>query len=83
MPSDKPEAQETLAELFARDPFDYTKDDIDRIILYYRESRASFNLGGKAAASPKIDLGELGLGPTPALPRKPAKLADLKKDMGK
>jgi hypothetical protein len=57
-------ADETLAELFARDPFTYTQEDLDKIIAYYREARSAFNLGGKRAPkdTSKVNLDELGMG---------------------
>lgn len=52
----------TIAELFARDPFQLTKLDIDRIIAHMRESRQHFKLGGKPLSEKKpVDLKELGL----------------------
>lgn len=54
-------SNETLAELFARDPFSYTKEDIDLIIRYYREARSSYNITGKREVG-KVNLSELGLG---------------------
>ncbi len=42
-----------ISELFQRDPLSLTKPDIDAIIAYYREARAKFNLGEKAAGSTK------------------------------
>ena len=39
--------EETLTELFARDPFSYSKQDIDRLITYYRDARRNFVLTGK------------------------------------
>lgn len=42
-----------MAELFARDPLQHTKESIDEIIAYYRVARANFNLGDKTAGSPK------------------------------
>ena len=54
--------QETIAELFARDPFTLSKLDIDRIIEHMRESRQHFKLGGKPLAEKKkVDLKDLGL----------------------
>lgn len=55
--------QETISELFARDPFTYSKEDIDRIIAHYREARKNFNLGGPKATKekPVVNLAELGL----------------------
>ena len=58
--SDEPE--ETITELFARDPLKYTKQDIDRLIAHYRKSREHFNRTGKAAKTPeKVSLKDLGL----------------------
>jgi Holliday junction resolvase len=56
----------TMSELFARDPLNLTKEDIDQIIEYYRARRTQFNLGIKDAGAAKkldepIDLEELGL----------------------
>lgn len=42
-----------IARLFAEDPLNLTKDDIDAEIAYYRTARANFNLGEKAAGSTK------------------------------
>lgn len=56
--------QETLAELFARDPFTLSKLDIDRIIEGMRAARAQFKVTGKGTAEKKpVDLKELGLLP--------------------
>jgi hypothetical protein len=55
---------DTIAELLARDPFELSKLDIDRIIEYYREARKNFALSGKAAPraeKPRASLDELGL----------------------
>lgn len=53
---------DTIAELFARDPMTYAFQDIDRIIHYYRERRKDFNLTGKAKpVEKKVDLADLGL----------------------
>lgn len=53
---DKP----TLAELFARDPHNYTREDIDALIAEYREKRKLFNLGVRDAAAPaKLSLREV------------------------
>jgi hypothetical protein len=60
-----------IAELFARDPGQHTKESIDEIITYYRNARAQFVLGDtkagkttkpKGPAGPKLgslDLDEL------------------------
>jgi hypothetical protein len=42
-----------IARLFAEDPLNLTKDNIDEIIAYYRTARANFNTGEKAAGSTK------------------------------
>lgn len=42
-----------IAELFARDPLKLTKDDIEKIVTYYRSCRAQFNLGNLQAGSAK------------------------------
>lgn len=55
---------QTISELFARDPFTLTKEDIDKMIEYYRDRRKDFVLGGKASPKiekPKVDLNDLGL----------------------
>ena len=49
-----------LAELFARDPLDLSKDDIQLIVQKLRDSRHRFNAGDKAAgtmAPPKTATG--------------------------
>lgn len=42
-----------IARLFAEDPLNLTKSNIDEIIAYYRTARANFNTGEKAAGSTK------------------------------
>ncbi len=42
-----------IARLFAEDPLNLTKANIDEIIAYYRTARANFNTGEKAAGSTK------------------------------
>jgi hypothetical protein len=42
-----------IAELFARDPFDLTSDDITTIVEKLRAQRAQFNLGNKTAGKAK------------------------------
>lgn len=42
-----------IARLFAEDPLNLTKENIDEIIGYYRTARANFNVGEKAAGSTK------------------------------
>lgn len=50
----------TLAELFARDPHEYSDQDLDRLIKEYREKRKLFNLGVRDAAAPtKLSLREV------------------------
>lgn len=52
----------TLAELFARDPHSLTDQDIDTVIEHYREARKTFVKGGqKAAPKPDTSLADLGL----------------------
>lgn len=57
------EPEETLSELFARDPFSYTAQDISRLVEYYIQKRNSFNVSGKAKVDTKkeVDLKDLGL----------------------
>lgn len=42
-----------IARLFAEDPLNLTRENIDDIIAYYRTARANFNNGEKAAGSTK------------------------------
>jgi hypothetical protein len=43
-----------IAELFARDPMDLSKDpDIKEMVAYYREKRNQFQLGDTQAGSTK------------------------------
>ena len=42
-----------IAELFARDPRQLTRDDISAIVAKYREAREAFILGAKQAGSAK------------------------------
>ena len=54
--------EETLTELFARDPFSYSKQDIDRLITYYRDARRTFALTGKGVQVKQVvDLKDLGI----------------------
>ena len=53
--------EETITELFARDPFDYSKQDLERIIKYYREARRNFAITGKGIKEKVADLKDLGL----------------------
>lgn len=55
-------SRNTIAELYAMDPFQYTKHDIDCIIEYYREKRTQYVATGKGM--PRIEkatLEDLGL----------------------
>ena len=52
-----------LAELFARDPLDLTRDDINLIVQKFRDSRHQFVAGNKTAGTvnapkPKTPTGE-------------------------
>lgn len=42
-----------LAELFARNPLDLTRDDVTKIVEEMRKSRHAFNLGNMKAGSTK------------------------------
>lgn len=42
-----------IARLFQEDPLSLTRDNIDSIIVYYREARKNFNNGEKSAGSTK------------------------------
>jgi len=42
-----------ITELFARDPLDLAKQDIETIVAKFRESRKAFNLGNNKAGSTK------------------------------
>jgi hypothetical protein len=42
-----------LAELFARDPLEYSQQDLSDIIRVMREKRKQFNLGNAKAGSTK------------------------------
>ena len=55
--------EETLSELFARDPLTYTKEDLDRIIQHYRDARREHLATGKGvpAIKPAIDLKGMGI----------------------
>ncbi len=48
-----------IAELFARDPLELTKDDITLIVKKLREQRAQFNLGNKVAGKAKPKASDL------------------------
>lgn len=54
--------QETIAELFARDPFSYSQQDLERIIAHYREARRTYTLTGKGVREKQVvDLKDLGI----------------------
>ena len=60
--SDPTQKEETLSELFARDPFSYSKQDLDRLITYYRDARRTFALTGKGVKEKQVvDLRDLGI----------------------
>ena len=42
----------TLQELFDRDPFEYSKQDLDTIVEKLRDMRKNFNLAAVPAKSP-------------------------------
>jgi hypothetical protein len=42
-----------IAELFARDPMELSKDDITAIVQEFRKNRGQYNLGAKSAGSTK------------------------------
>lgn len=61
----------TLSQIFATDPLELTKPDLQKVVAFFREQRKRFNMTGKAAAPKKekksggavtqLTLGELGL----------------------
>ena len=52
----------TLAELFQRDPFSLTDQDIDTMTEHYQESRKTFVKGGQTKGpKPDTSLADLGL----------------------
>ena len=54
--------EETLSELFARDPLKYSQQDLDRLITYYRDARRVFALTGKGVKEKQVvDLKDLGI----------------------
>lgn len=62
--TDAPRREETLTELFARDPFSYTEQDLDRIIKHYQDARKNFVITGKGVKKePVVDLKALGILP--------------------
>jgi hypothetical protein len=59
-----PDEVSTIAELYARDPFELSVLDIDRIIEYYVARRKEFALTGKGGPrieKPQASLDDLGL----------------------
>lgn len=58
-----------IAELFGRDPLTLTKPDLEEIVAYYREKRATFLSAGKVkaekaakkAAPPTLSLDDLDI----------------------
>lgn len=57
-------SENTLAELFSRDPLHFNKhpEDLDTIIAEYIEKRKLFSVAGKAPPTKRsVDLTELGL----------------------
>ena len=57
-----------LSELFDRDPFGFTDQDLDIIIKRMREAQAQYELGVKT--------------PVAAKPKKPTKSQEMLKDLG-
>jgi len=51
---------DTLSELFIKDPLDYSKQDIDAMIEYFRKKYVALQTTGKPERD-KIDLHDLGL----------------------
>lgn len=50
-----------IAELFDRDPFTLTREDVGAIVAYLRDSRKQFNLGNRTAGKApkkKLEAGE-------------------------
>lgn len=48
-----PEVDTPIAELFARDPFDHTKQSVQLMVDHFRKMRHRFKAGDKAAGSTK------------------------------
>lgn len=58
------DTETTIAELYARDPMEHSRQDVERIIAQCREDRARYNAGGKTLRpkkAAKISLEDLGL----------------------
>ena len=60
-PTTKTDLRPTDAELFARDPLQYTQQDLDQLIERYREARKQFALGKKVEPKKNVNLADLGL----------------------
>lgn len=48
-----PDEHSTIAEFFARDPFQHTEKSLDAVIEHLRSQRHRFKQGDKSAGSPK------------------------------
>lgn len=63
-----------LDALMAKDPLEMTREDIDKIIDYYRKRRAAFVAKGpkapraKKETGPKLSLADLGINIAPSKP---------------
>lgn len=53
--------EQTLSELFSKDPLKLTDQDLEQGIAYYRERYQSFVITGKAKEKKEVDLKDLGL----------------------
>lgn len=54
--------ENTISELYDRDPFKFTEQDEDILIKYYRTKYQSFSTTGKAKPEKaEVDLKDLGL----------------------
>jgi hypothetical protein len=57
-------SEDTIAELFRRDPLSYKEGDVEAVIEYQRQAREQYKQsGGKKTTTTKVvaDLGDLGL----------------------
>jgi hypothetical protein len=57
-------SEDTIAILFARDPLNIKKGDVEAVIEYQRQAREQYKQsGGKKTTATKVvaDLGDLGL----------------------
>ena len=52
-PAPTPDHGSTIAEYFARDPMQHTKQSLDAVIDHLRGQRKRFKAGDKSAGSPK------------------------------